>query len=407
MLLDRLTIERALQRAAEGPIVAALSGGGDSIALVHLLVQQLGPRRVRPVIVDHALREGSGADAKLAQELSAPLGVTSEIVTLDWAGAPRRSQQAARNARYHALCAAAHNHGSRIIALGHTADDQAETVLMRAAGRSGWRGLAAMRAIAPAPVWPEGRDIVLARPLMGARRADLRTYLEERGAGWIEDPANRNAIFERVRVRERLSRVEAAGFDPMILVRLAQRLAPLVSALDVAAGRLIERAAYFEGPAIAIERSAWSGDQQVRARTLSVLLASAAGSERLPESAAVERLDGRLLSDGFRGAALSGARVSLKGGRLRIGRDPGALMGRADGATPLASLALPKGQDIVWDGRLLLRALASGWEAGPSEDGNPVFRRGAETVTLAAALGSIMEVEWLLESHVRHLLVLH
>ena len=86
-----------------------------------------------------------------------------------------------------------------------------ETVLMRAAAGSNWRGLAGMAPLAPVPLWPEGRGLMLARPLLGARREALRKMLRARGAEWIEDPANADPAFERVRARAALSALEAKG----------------------------------------------------------------------------------------------------------------------------------------------------------------------------------------------------
>src|SRR5512145_1318327 len=201
-MLDRLTIERMGAAAGDGPIQLALSGGGDSVALLHLMIDQIGAPRVRAAVVDHALRAGSAADARRAHAFARALGVEAAVVTLAWPSAgAKRAQRAARQARYAALCDRARAIGARVIAAAHTADDQAETVLMRAAAGSNWRGLAGMAPLAPVPLWPEGRGLVLARPLLGARREALRTMLRARGAEWIEDPANADPTFERVRAR--------------------------------------------------------------------------------------------------------------------------------------------------------------------------------------------------------------
>ena len=116
-------------------------------------------------------------------------------MTLDWTSTEPRSQESARRKRYAALAAFARDQCAPILT-AHTADDQAETVLMRARAGSGWRGLAGIAAEASAPVWPEGRGVSLLRPLLHARRAELRAYLTGRGVDWIEDPANINVRFE-------------------------------------------------------------------------------------------------------------------------------------------------------------------------------------------------------------------
>jgi tRNA(Ile)-lysidine synthase len=400
--LDRVTIERALKKAGDGPIVIGLSGGGDSTALLHLLVEEIGPARLRALVVDHALRAGSAFDAERARAFAGGLGVVSEVLTLTWPEGPRRAQQAARRARYAVLCDATRRAGARVIALGHNSDDQAETVLMRAASGSGWRGLAAMSPTAPAPVWPEGRGITLVRPLLGARRTELREYLQARGAPWLEDPANANFAFERVRVRARLAALEAAGFDPMRLVRLATRLRPFLERLDREAAALIAHATQIEGERIFVKRGAWRGDTEVRRRALGVLLMAAAGAERAPEQAALGRLETRFASDSFRGAALAGARVSRRDDALIICRDAGALHGRSGSVKRAEPMSLPASKETIWDGRLSLIAAAPGWRVELNRRGEPCFRKGENSLALAEAAAQV-HTSWLLETHVQHM----
>ncbi|HET9229997.1 MAG TPA: tRNA lysidine(34) synthetase TilS, partial [Vitreimonas sp.] len=160
-MLDPLTIERM----GEGPILIALSGGGDSVALLHLLTDQFGASRLRAAVVDHKLREGSAADARKAADIARVLGVEADILELSWPEGGSRAHEAARTLRYASLCQTARERRAHVIATGHTRDDQAETVLLRGARGSGLRGLAGMRAFAPAPSWPEGRGLTVARPL--------------------------------------------------------------------------------------------------------------------------------------------------------------------------------------------------------------------------------------------------
>jgi tRNA(Ile)-lysidine synthase len=396
-MLDRLTIER-MEAAGGGPILIALSGGGDSVALLHLLVEHFGAARLRAAVIDHALREGSAQDAARAADFAAALGVAAGVLTLTWSGVPSRSQEATRQARYAALCRHARTLGACVIAVAHSSDDQLETLMMRAAAGSGERGLAGMRAFAPAPLWPEGRGLWIARPLLGVRRAALRDYLRERNAAWIEDPTNTNTAFERVRVRQSLAEQEAAnGYQLAPMLMAANDLRERAERLDAGARALIVAAAQFDADTITIDRKTWRGPSDVRQRALSALITAAAGATREPPPRAVARLLARLDDPEFPVATLGGAAFSPRGDFFRITRDPGALAGRA-GVAPLAPLELAPKAETVWDGRLALTVVEAGWSVVFDGRGTGL-QRGEETLPLAAA-----SPHWLVKNHVEHLL---
>jgi tRNA(Ile)-lysidine synthase len=401
-LLDAETIQRIDELSPKAPVLIALSGGGDSTALLHLIRDRFAARHLVAIVIDHALREGSAADAARAALFSKALNVESEIVRLDWPEAPKRSQAGAREARHRAICAAANRHNSSIIVTGHTQDDQAETLLMRAASGSSWRGLAGMRAIASAPVWPEGRGVLMARPLLGARRAALRDALRERGAEWIEDPSNENIAFARVRARERLAHLEAIGFDAGRLAALAAKLRPLADAIDEEAARLIADAARFADGGAALALEGWAGPTEVRRRALSALIAAVSGADRELGADAVASLEARL-GPNFEGATLGGARLRRKAGAILIERDQGAVLGRAGGAEPLLSLDLPRGVEVVWDNRLALIACEEGWSAAPAPGEGPVLTKSGASHSLAdAAACGLVTARWLTKERIAH-----
>lgn len=388
-MLDRLTVERI--GAAGGPIVVALSGGGDSAALLHFLMEALGAQRLYAAIVDHGLRVGSAADAERARAIATELGVAAEVLTLSGV---KPTQANARRARYAVLCDHARRLGACVIATGHTSDDQAETVLMRAAAGSSWRGLAGMAALAPVPVWPEGRGLVLARPLLGARRAALRAHLREWGADWIEDPANENLAFERVRLRRRLECLERGGFELVRLAAIASRLRGLAETVAAGAEALIETAARVDED-IFVARAAWAGPLVVRRRALAVLIAAAAGADAEPPADAVAKLEARFLDHGYRGETLGGAVLEPTAGGARLARDPGAVLGRGDGVSGVAALDLRDGEVSVWDGRYALTVAGAGLRVAAAPGGPRYFRcSGPEWANLS--------VRPLLAEHVVH-----
>ncbi|QND50864.1 tRNA lysidine(34) synthetase TilS [Phyllobacterium sp. 628] len=183
-------------------IIAAVSGGSDSLALLYLLEdlrrKSLSFPRIIAVTIDHQLRPESGEEASYVAALCKAAGLEHRI--LSWRGPKPMSGTSAkaRDVRYELLRQAAREAGTTMILTGHTQDDQNETFMMRAA-RGGERGLAVM-----APVALLERETWLVRPLLGVRRERLRQYLRGRHVAWREDPSNTNPKYERVRVRNDL-----------------------------------------------------------------------------------------------------------------------------------------------------------------------------------------------------------
>jgi tRNA(Ile)-lysidine synthase len=183
---------------ARPALAVAVSGGRDSVALAVLAHEWAGDRqgRVLALIVDHGLRSGSAAEARSTHERLVALGIEAE--TLVWSGTKpaTRIQQAAREARYRLLFETCREHGILHLLTAHHANDQAETVAMRAARESGPDGLAGMAALV------EHRNARLLRPLLAVPRVRMTATLQARGIGWIDDPSNEDRRFERVRVRQ-------------------------------------------------------------------------------------------------------------------------------------------------------------------------------------------------------------
>lgn len=191
--VGRFIEEHALIPRA-GVVLVGYSGGGDSTALLDILLRLAPERgwRVSALHVDHGLRREAGAEAAAAAEMARQMGAKVQVVQLSLQ-AGGNLQERAREARLAALRERARASGEgALVALGHTADDQAETVLMRLVRGTGPAGLAGM-----AP-----REGQLVRPILTQRRAAVRAYLEGRGLPHLQDPSNKSVRFMRTRARE-------------------------------------------------------------------------------------------------------------------------------------------------------------------------------------------------------------
>jgi tRNA(Ile)-lysidine synthase len=304
--------------------------------------------------VDHGLRATSAADAARARAAAAALG--ADFLTLAWTGVkPTHGVQAsARTARHRLLARACAVLGAKTLLLGHTLDDQAETVLMRL-GRAPAtsRGLGGLEALGPSPAWPEGAGLALARPLLDATRATLRERLSAAGLAWIEDPSNADPRHERVRARAALAELgpDARGR----LIAVAARAQAAEEARRRAARAVVASAVRpLDFGGFALDRALFErAPRPARARALEAALTAAAGAPGPLAPEALDRLiDGLRPFEAFRGATLGGAVLAPLGeSRVVAARDPGALAGRR-GAAPASQAS--DIDDDVWDGRLRL-----------------------------------------------------
>jgi tRNA(Ile)-lysidine synthase len=271
------TIRRHAMLAGGETVLVAVSGGADSVSLLYVLVQLAPAWRLalRVVHVDHQLRPDSSRDGEFVRMVAARLGVPAEVAAV--AVPPGDSlEAAARAARYRALEAYASHHGAHRIAVAHTADDQAETVLMRLLEGAGPRGLAGIPPV-------RGRII---RPLLAESRASLRALLVELGLEWIEDPSNQDRRFLRNRIRHELLPLLANSYNPAVVEALGRT------------GRLVG------GAARALERMAAIELDRLGATAADELVLSLSEMRALPQEVAAEVL--RL------GAVRLGSRLPLR-----------------------------------------------------------------------------------------------
>ena len=248
--------------------LVAVSGGVDSAVLLDVLAAialTTGPR-LTVVHVDHGLRDGSAAEAhhvaRLARTRDLPF--RGARVTVPRRGDGGVSEAAARAARRDAFRAVAREVGATAVATGHTADDQAETLLLRLGRGTGPRGLAAMSAVDRL----EG-GLRLVRPLLGERRSDLVGYARARDIPWLEDPSNAEDTWLRNRVRRTLVPSLALLFGEGVVDRLTA-LAATLGEERAAVTALVD----------ALEGRLWQRDDDARAVVLDV-----AGLRSLPPAA--------------------------------------------------------------------------------------------------------------------------
>ena len=218
----------------DAPVVVGCSGGADSLALLALAAAaELAPVAV---YVDHGLRPpvDRAADLAAVRDAAARLGVGVDVVAAPVPAGPNLEARA-RRSRYRALEAARRRHGAGAVLVGHTADDQAETVLLALLRGSGVRGLAGMAA-------RRGR---LARPLLGLRRRDTERICRSAGLAWVHDATNDDLRLRRNRVRHRalpeLAAVAERDLVP-VLTRQARILRDEADFLDDLAADLLRTA---------------------------------------------------------------------------------------------------------------------------------------------------------------------
>ena len=227
-------------------VVVAVSGGADSVALLHLLVSLQPPLQLTLHVahLDHSLRATSPEDASFVEALGHRWGIPSTIERRDVSALCVREgwslEDGARRVRYQFLDEVARRYGMQRIALAHTADDQAETVLLRLVRGTGLMGLGAIPVMRKleSGVW-------VVRPVLEIWRQDILAYLKEVGLSYRDDETNRDQRFVRNRIRGELLPLLARHYNPNIkhtLTQLAEQSRWDYAYLHAAAGRQWKRA---------------------------------------------------------------------------------------------------------------------------------------------------------------------
>ena len=312
VVADGLPAGRTVGRRPVQRIVVGVSGGADSLALAagtawcSRRVDELAGLDVSAVVVDHALQEGSDAVAARAAAQVETLGVPARVVRVEVADRGEGPEAAARVSRYRALLA----DRDALVLVGHTLDDQAETVLLGLARGSGTRSLAGM-------AQRQGR---LLRPLLGVRRAETAAACREAGLEPWSDPHNDDPSYSRSRLRAALGTladVLGPGL-PETLARTAELCRADADLLDALAARVLVDASQ-EGGAVAVA-TLLHADRALRDRALLTWLRREGVAD---VSAGHVRAVAELVTDwrGQVGVDVPGARVARDGRLLRVLRD--------------------------------------------------------------------------------------
>ncbi|MCC5974082.1 MAG: tRNA lysidine(34) synthetase TilS [Rubellimicrobium sp.] len=357
-LTPEAAFETALDRTPllrPSRIGVAVSGGGDSLALMVLAADWTARHGVglAAATVDHRLRTGSTTEAEGVAALCARLGIAHRILTWEGWDGHGNLQARARQARHHLLRGWAEGAGLAHVLLGHTADDQAETVLMNLARGSGVDGLSGM---------VTGRGLFL-RPLLATRRSDLRALLRARGLEWAEDPSNDDPRFDRVKARRMMPDLAALGLTTERLALTAAHMARARRTLDRAAHAFATCHVRAEGGDLLLDPEVLAlGDEDTPARVLSAALAWVGARDHRPRHAALTAL----------AAALARGEARTLGGVLaRPEKGGGARLMREARAAPVC--AFPTGETAVrWDRRWLVEA------PGPAPAGLTLGPLGAD-----------------------------
>ena len=377
----------------------AVSGGGDSMVMMQLAADwaRVFGIRLWVATVDHGLRPESAAEAEMVKAEATEMGLPH--TTLNWTGWNGRGnlQDAARQVRIDLLSSWRGN--CRHVLMGHTQDDQAETVIMRLARGSGVEGLAAIRQrreirssatqiqlgkgeMSPeGPPWPEdaGDTWEVLRPLLNVGRAQLRHYAKTLRVPFVDDPSNDDPAYARVRARKLIAEMDV---DQATLAATATRMSRATEALqrrafDVASQLLLDDPRL--PGCVILDRDGFAKIEiDTQLRLLAGALQYVASAAYRPRSEPLEAALDTVLSGGV--ATLGGVVLTAQGARIFVAREPNALSGISAQIDP----------DALWDQRWLIsgdvvtgmqvRALGeAGLLAVPYE-----IRKGAPRLALAS-----------------------
>lgn len=336
--------------SARSDVAIAVSGGPDSMALLHLADRwrrkRLAARQPAPdyavFTVDHGLRAEAASECRFVIEAARNMGYAAEV--LSWKGErPKtRVQEWAREIRYQLLAMACHTRRIGVLMTAHHLDDQAETFVMRLARGSGVDGLAAMAR--------ESRryGLRLFRPLLDIPKRDLLAELDAGGIRYVEDPSNEDPRYERVRLRQHEAELKRLGLSAEMIGLSAARLRRARCALEEIRDNFLANNAVISafGSARVDQLALSDAPGDIAIRVLARLLHICGGSREAPGMARLETLSEHLRADFDTSRTLAGCRIIAKGDDWLIVREAGRI-------SDLDKKLIP-GDCVFWDNRYVI-----------------------------------------------------
>jgi tRNA(Ile)-lysidine synthase len=352
-VIDAHAFARALAACrAPSPFALAVSGGPDSVTLMHLAALHCRAHNLSPPIVftvDHQLRREAAAEADQVKRQAQDLGLVHE--TLVWTGPKPHAnlQHAARMARYALIGEAMRRVGVWALLTGHTLDDQAETFLLRLARGSGLDGLSGMAPVASFPMLAFS-DLCILRPMLGFCKTQVLATARNLGAAYAVDPSNHDPAFARTKTRAALAALAEAGVTATRIAEAAGHLRRARAAIETAERELFAKAVTLDpwGFAMVDRAVLAAAPHEVGMRATATLLRLAGGGEYPAEMDAVAGIyDWFIMSEPTpRGRTAAGCRLwVLESGRVALAREQAGI----HHAEPV--LLLSPGKSGVWDGR--------------------------------------------------------
>ena len=327
-------------------VVLAVSGGPDSLALMHLAARWRDARDDGPALavltVDHGLRAGSDEEALLVSRAAEAVGLPHTTLRWEHGAVGTGLQMRAREARYDLMAAYAHAHETPALVTAHHLDDQAETFLMRLMRGSGLDGLAAI------PEEGDWAGLTLLRPLLGVPKVRLIATVEQAGIAYVTDPGNADPDFERVRVRQAMDTLRGLGIEPEAVALSAKRLRRARAALDGAAAAFLDRHGDTSAAGFAsVDPEALdAAPEEIALRVLARLVSTIGGGPEPLRLAKLEALLAALKRAPEKAHTLGRCRIAPRAGRLFVFREV-----RKEG---LPELKLRPGQRVLWDNRFAI-----------------------------------------------------